>query len=193
VQDVTNEVIPEFNSENTASYVVTGTSAALDVNANDGEGGADDAGVSYSISGGDDAALFTIDVASGALSFDSSPDFENPGDADTNNDYQVEVTADDGTDIAMQQITITVTNANDISPVITSATTFDVAENETMVQTLTATDGDQLGALTFDITGGSDQFSFELNENTGDLSFITTPDFESPSDAGAHHHHNGCR
>ena len=184
VLDVTNEVIPEFTSENTASYVENGTSAALDVNANDGEGGADDEGVSYSISGGVDAALFTIDAASGVLGFNSSPDFENPGDADTNNDYQVEVTADDGTDIAIQQITITVTNANDISPVITSSTTFDIAENETAVQTLTASDADDLGPLTFDITGGSDQFSFELDENTGDLSFITAPDFESPTDAG---------
>ena len=35
--------------------------------------------LTYSIVGGADAALFTIDAATGALSFIAAPDFEAPG------------------------------------------------------------------------------------------------------------------
>lgn len=43
----------------------------------------------FSISGGADAALFTIGPATGVLAFLSAPDFEAPADADSNNIYQV--------------------------------------------------------------------------------------------------------
>ena len=51
--------------------------------------------VSWSLSGGADQALFTINSSSVALSFVSSPDFETPQDADTNNSYYVKITATD--------------------------------------------------------------------------------------------------
>ena len=35
--------------------------------------------VSYRLSGGADAALFTIDAATGVVSFRDAPDFENAG------------------------------------------------------------------------------------------------------------------
>src|SRR5437867_4476807 len=38
--------------------------------------------LSYAISGGADAAKFTINATTGALSFVSAPDFENPTDTD---------------------------------------------------------------------------------------------------------------
>ncbi|MDE0471015.1 MAG: T9SS type A sorting domain-containing protein, partial [Ekhidna sp.] len=40
----------------------------------------------------------------------TAPDFEAPGSADNSNVYEVEVTVSDGTNTAMQTITITVTN-----------------------------------------------------------------------------------
>ena len=52
--------------------------------------------LSFAITGGADDARFTIDVATGVVSFASSPDFETPEDADGNNIYQIEVTVDDG-------------------------------------------------------------------------------------------------
>ena len=52
--------------------------------------------LSYTISGGDDAALFAIDPASGALSFVKPPDFYAPADANHDNRYAVTVTASDG-------------------------------------------------------------------------------------------------
>ncbi len=43
--------------------------------------------VTYSITGGADQALFSIDANSGALTFNSAPNYEAPTDADTNNVY----------------------------------------------------------------------------------------------------------
>lgn len=50
----------------------------------------------YTIVGGADAALFTLDAATGVLGFVNVPDFENPIDADANNIYQVTVQVSDG-------------------------------------------------------------------------------------------------
>ena len=60
---------------------------------------AGDEGVTYSIQGGADAALFTVNAATGEVSFIDAPDFENPQDADGDNNYDVVVraTRDDGT------------------------------------------------------------------------------------------------
>ncbi|HEX6915249.1 MAG TPA: LamG-like jellyroll fold domain-containing protein, partial [Chitinophagaceae bacterium] len=80
-----------------------------------------DAGTSivYSITGGADAAKFSINGSSGALVFVVAPDFETPADADANNNYEVTVRASDGTNFDEQTITVTVTNENDNTPVIT--------------------------------------------------------------------------
>jgi hypothetical protein len=51
--------------------------------------------VTLSIVGGADRNLFTLSSA-GELSFASSPDYEIPNDADSDNEYAVEIRADDG-------------------------------------------------------------------------------------------------
>ncbi len=53
-------------------------------------------GITYSITGGDDAALLDINAITGVLSFKSAVDFENPTDHDTDGVYQVLVTASAG-------------------------------------------------------------------------------------------------
>jgi hypothetical protein len=62
----------------------------------------------FSIIGGDDAALFTIDEETGVLEFLVEPDYEDPQDADNDNDYEVivQVLADGLT--GTQLITVTV-------------------------------------------------------------------------------------
>ena len=67
---------------------------------------------------GDDAHLFRIDQASGALSFLTPPDYEAPGDADRDNRYEVTVravTKDDAGNIrsATQAVTVTVDDVNE--------------------------------------------------------------------------------
>lgn len=71
--------------------------------------------ISFSISGGADAAKFTIDASTGALAFVESPDFDVPSDADKNNVYEVEVTASSTSASAPvgQALTVTITAASD--------------------------------------------------------------------------------
>jgi VCBS repeat-containing protein len=139
--------------------------------------------LTYSIVGGADALKFTIDSSTGALSFVSAPNFGAPTDSDSNNSYVVTVRASDGTLFDEQTITVNVTDANDIAPVITSASTANVAENTTAVLALTASDGDTVGTVTFSIVGGADAGKFTIVGNQ--LQFVSAPNFEVPTDAGA--------
>ncbi|WP_298282376.1 hypothetical protein [Novosphingobium sp.] len=66
--------------------------------------------LTYSISGGADAALFHIDATTGALSFKNAPNFEAHTDAGANNVYDVVVQGSDGALTDTQAISVTVTN-----------------------------------------------------------------------------------
>ena len=133
--------------------------------------------------GGDDQALFNIDAGSGELTFKAAPDFENPGDANTDNDYKVIVQATDGTNQVSQDMVITVTDTDDITPVFTSLNEFSVQENETTIATVTATDGDAISTVTFEISDGADSTFFDINSQTGALTFKQGADYENPSDS----------
>jgi hypothetical protein len=171
-----NDNSPVFSSGATAS-IVEGTITAYDANATDGDAGDT---LTYSLSG-TDAALFSIDASTGVVSFLAAPDFEAPADANSDNIYDVTVTASDGTNSTNQAVTITVTDGNENSPAFTSATTGTVAENATAAYTATATDPDG-DTVTFSIAGGADAALFAIDTNTGALTFITAPDFEAPGD-----------
>jgi VCBS repeat-containing protein len=82
---------------------------------------ADPLGITYTISGGADAALFVINEDTGALSFIAAPDFEDPADAGLGNDYEVTVRAtDNGGLFDEQTLSVVVTNVND-APELTIA------------------------------------------------------------------------
>lgn len=67
--------------------------------------------LTYSISGGVDQALFTIDTATGALSFTAPPDFEVATDANGDNVYVVQVqVVDSQGESTTQTIQVTVTD-----------------------------------------------------------------------------------
>ncbi|MEC9249717.1 MAG: cadherin domain-containing protein [Pseudomonadota bacterium] len=166
---------PVFSSSSTVS-VAENQTAAIDVDATDPEGQA----VTYTLSGAD-AALFNIDANTGEVTFINAPDFESPADANGDNDYEITVTADDGTDQSSQDITISVTNQNDNAPVITSAAAFNVDENQTTAFTGVATDGDG-DAITYSLSG-ADAALFNIDANTGEVTFINAPDRENPADA----------
>ena len=51
--------------------------------------------------------------------------------------------------------------------------------------TVTATDPDVGQTLSYSIVGGADAAKFTINATTGALAFVTAPDFEAPTDAGA--------
>lgn len=94
---------PVITSGDTFS-VNEGDTAVTTVTATDADG---DTPV-FSIAGGDDAAVFTIDANSGVLSFVNAPDYSAPADLNADNIYLVTVQASDGTDAVQQPITVTV-------------------------------------------------------------------------------------
>ena len=68
---------------------------------------------SYAISGGADAGRFTIDAATGVLSFVNAPNFESPTDANGDNVYDVVVTASAGGLSDAQALAVAVANVVD--------------------------------------------------------------------------------
>ena len=77
--------------------------------------------LTYSITGGLDAALFTIDALTGELSFVSTPDYEFPTDSDQNNSYEVDIqVVDTAGNTASQSISVVVQNMIDLSTFIFS-------------------------------------------------------------------------
>ncbi|MEN9485282.1 MAG: hypothetical protein RJB37_3162, partial [Pseudomonadota bacterium] len=178
-----NDSTPAITS-GSAFSVAENSTAVMTVTATDGDLPAQT--LTYSITGGADAARFTIDAATGALSFQTAPDHEAPSDANADNIYDVTVQVSDSSLTATQAIAVTVTAVNDNTPAITSGSAFGVAENTTAVTTVTATDGDlPAQTLTYSITGGADAARFTIDAATGALSFQTAPDHEAPSDANA--------
>ena len=142
----------------------------------------------------DDNAKFTIDGTTGAVKFVAVPDHEAPVDANTDNVYNIQITATvplsaaqaGGTAQAVtHDVTITVINILDENPPsITSAATKEVPENTTgTVYTATATDdATAAAAITFSLAAGvKDNDLFEIT-SAGAVSFKTAPDFENPVD-----------
>ncbi len=141
--------------------------------------------VSFTVTDGADRVLFEIDGMSGELRFKTAPDFETPGSGAGTNVYVVVVTAtDSGGALVTQEITVTVTDANDNFPRVSSAPTVSLEEGTTRVVQLTGTDGDTETTVTFTLTDGADHDLFEIDPATNVLRFKQAPDFENPVDVG---------
>lgn len=75
------------------------------------------------------------------------------------------------------------------APVITSGdgsdtTIIDIQENTNTVATIQATDADNpVQNLTYSISGGVDALKFTIDSTSGELTFIDSPDFDSPIDS----------
>jgi Ca2+-binding RTX toxin-like protein len=190
--DKDNDQDGAVDEDNTAPFfleigpliVVENVSAVGSVAATD----RDEDSVVFSILGGLDAALFTINATTGVLSFFDAPNFEAPADAGANNVYDVVVQVSDGSLTDSQAIAVTVTNVNE-APGITSnggeaTATISLAENTAAVTTMTSVDPDAGATRTFSIAGGADAELFAISATTGVLTFVGAPNFEAPGDAG---------
>ncbi len=175
-----NDIAPTIEA-GTDSVVENATGVVLTVSAGDADGDA----LTFAIAGGADAALFTVDASTGALNFIAPPDFDAPADANSDNIYQVDISASDGTFTSTDTATIVVTDINDETPVFTSGVTQAVDENLTATGYVAAAADADGTSPTFAITGGADAALFSIDSNSGALSFINAPDFENPGDAGA--------
>ena len=160
------------------TYRENGTSTVYAFRASDPQRGA----IAWSLDG-DDRGDFSISET-GALTFNSPPDFESPADANRDNEYELTVVATDAeghTDSV--EFSITVTNdAEGVEPTIsTRRPPSTYRENGTStVYTFRASDP-QRGAITW-LLRGTDGSDFSISE-PGALTFNSPPDFESPTDA----------
>ncbi|NGP87657.1 Ig-like domain-containing protein [Fodinibius halophilus] len=162
VQPVNDD--PIFSSSQTANIDENSTGVILDVNATDGDGGADDANISYAISG-IDSAPFSIDKSSGILSLNNPQNFEAPGDANQDNNYEFTVDADDGVNTVSQTITVSI---NDIRPAMADQSVGSVDENAsngTVVGTIVTTDDTP---TQFVISSGNTDDAFQI-DNSGQV------------------------
>jgi|GEM_PF-730356 len=153
INDVTDPVI---TSATTASFAENGTGTAYTVTATDTNG------LTYSLGTDNDESLFNIDGTSGTVTFKTSPDFESPADANTDNAYVINVIASDGSNTTNQDVTITVTNVNE-APSFTSTPITSVNDNTNYSYTIEVNDpeGD---ALTIAAATKPDWLSLSVSE-----------------------------
>ena len=191
--DAAANAAPRFTSSATAD-VEENTTAVLTVVAMDSDAG--DSITGYALAGGADQSQFAIDATSGALTFVTAPDFENPTDTGLDNTYVVIVRATSGTGsralTADQTITATVTDATEAPGTPNTAPMFvaglaseqSVAENTAPGTAIgspyTATDADADDTLTWSLEG-PDAASFAIDTSTGQLKTKASLDFETKS------------
>ena len=151
------------------NQTTVGTVDAEDPDANDT--------LTYTLMEGSDANLFNIEDGSGDLSFIAAPDFENPNQKNT---YNVNVRVSDTGNPSLAntaKITVNITNVNE--PPVINDQAFNVSENQTAVGTVAAEDPDANDILTYTLVEGLDANLFNIEDVSGDLSFIAAPDFEN--------------
>ena len=158
----------------------------------DAGGGNDNANtfenLTYSITSGNASGIFAID-ASGHISVAAGHQL----DFETTTQHVLTVHVTDGGSPSLSddaQVTMNVTNVNE-APTITSngggsTASVNVQENTTAVTTVVATDPDAGTTLhySFANTAGTDFAKFSIDTNSGALTFISAPNFESATDIG---------
>ena len=105
------------------------------------------------------------------MSFASAPDYE------TKSSYSATVTATDGSNSSILSISVSVTNVNE-RPAITSESIYRANENQTAIGFISAADDSE--SLIYELAG-TDAASLAINNATGELEFISAPDYEVKS------------
>ena len=106
-------IISDGGNTNVSLSVAENSTSVSTVSATDADPGQT---ITYSLSGGADAARFAIGATSGVLTFAAAPDYEAPADANADNVYTVIVRATDNGNTpksATQTLSVTVTNESD--------------------------------------------------------------------------------
>lgn len=169
------DAVFEYELASNVSYDENGSTTVLDVDANDGVGGLDDSSISYSLSGAD-AGQFAVDT-NGNITFNSSPDFESPADANGDNVYEFEIAATNSFTSSSQRTLVSVQDVDDTPPAFTTSTATDFAENGTGVAYTAGADEEVIFAL-----GNTKDESLFALANESEISFLSAPDFENPED-----------
>ena len=167
VTDV-NEFTPVANdatvslAENSANTTSVHTVVATDADPS--------ATLTYSITAGNGAGVFTIDANTGEITVDDNTNL----DRETAASFALTVQVSDGTNTDTATITVNVTDVNEFTPVANDAT-VSLAENSantTSVHTVVATDADPSATLTYSITAGNGAGVFTIDANTGEITVL---------------------
>ena len=184
-------VTPEITSAATFT-VDEGTTAVETLTAEDQDSAAAD--LAWSKAGGADAGQFTLS-SGGELTFTTAPDYENPGDADGDNVYEVTVQVSDGTHTDTAEIRVTLQNVVELFTKLEGPSSTDYAENgATRVATYIASSDEDRDGIAWQL-GGDDAEHFSIDNPAGVLrfhidpdagnSFPKLPDYEEPVDKDA--------
>ncbi|MEY3622770.1 MAG: hypothetical protein RLZZ407_329 [Pseudomonadota bacterium] len=163
-------------AENTAVGGTLGTVAATDP---------DGTAVTFSITAGNADGWFAINTSTGAITLTQagSTSLANNFEA-TPNLQTLTVSASDGMTATLIEVRLNETNVDDIPPAITGPSgtsgsavdSLSVNEGQTTVARLSASK-----AVSWSIISGNDRGKFQIAAD-GTITFVTAPDFESPTD-----------
>ena len=123
--------------------------------------------ITFSISGDN----LLID-STGRLSFENAPDYEET------TSYSGTLTINDGENTTSSEITININDLNDNVPVITSATSYSVKENQSSGGVIQIFDPDTVNVFSFSIDNSFEDGSMFSINSSGEISFISNPDYE---------------
>ena len=178
---------PTFTNSTFAYSAEENQTTAFTATASDADGDS----LTFNISSGSDADLFAIGSSSGTVTFATAPDFEIPGDSNSDNIYELTVRVSDGTAAATQAFTVTVTNDTSDDPV--SANFDGVLIRDGYIQSATVcipvmdSDGDATctGATYSTTTNSDGSFSLSVDEGVSGMIYaedgfnVTTSDEDS--------------
>ena len=129
--EIPDFIAPIFSSATSTDYEENGTGTAYTALASDAST------LTYGLGSGNDEALFDIVEATGIVTFKTVPDFESPEDADIDNEYIINVIVSDDTNSANQNVTISVTDVDEIKPTVTVTSASISPANEVFTTTFT--------------------------------------------------------
>jgi subtilisin family serine protease len=113
-----------------------------------------------------------VDRDNGALRFIKAPDYEQI------TSYTATITINDGENSTTADINIKINDLNDNPPVLASATSYSVKENQSSGGLLQISDPDTVNEFTYSIDETyEDGAMFTINSN-GELIFVSNPDYE---------------
>ncbi|MGE6136592.1 cadherin domain-containing protein, partial [Aeromonas salmonicida] len=177
-----DEVAPTITSGTTASAINENSGAGqvvYTVTSTD-SGDVSTGSTSYSLKAGADAALFSIDEATGAVTLTGNPDHEAKG------SYSFTVITTDAAGNASEQVvTLNINDLDEVAPTITSGTTASAINENSgagqVVYTVTSTDGGDVatGNTSYSLKAGADAALFSIDAATGAVTLTGNPDHEA--------------
>ena len=166
---------PVLEGESSMNYAENGAEAVASYTAADPEGSE----IAWTLSGNDMSAF---SISDGVLTFAAPPDYEDPADADTDNEYLVTIEASDGNNTGTLDVTVTVTDENEPPAFAEETAAHTIAENTAAGQNIgtpvPATDPDDGATLTYTLVG-TDAASFDIVATSGQLKTKAALDHET--------------